>query len=89
MFAPAVRTVMKYVIDRIVDGTVTLLPLDTNGEGVSVASDRLYPDAAEGDVTLETDGGFVFLADETAARKSAVESRFKRLAKRRSDKKGV
>ncbi len=77
---------MKYVIDRIVDGVATLLTLDENEESVNVTADKLYLDAAEGDVVEETDGGFVLLADETETRKNAVESRFKRLAKRRRDK---
>ena len=86
IFAPAARTVMKYVIDRIVDGVATLLTLDEKEESISAQADRLYLNAKEGDIVEETDGGFVFLADETAARRNALESRFKRLAKRRSDR---
>ena len=78
---------MKYVIDRIIDCVATLLTLGEGEESINVMAEQLYTGAAEGDVVEETDSGFVFLADETEKRKNAVESRFKRLAKRRSDKK--
>ncbi len=79
---------MKYVIDRIVDGVATLLTFDEKEESISTQADRLYLNAKEGDIVEETDGGFVFLADETEARKNALESRFRKLSKRRSDIKG-
>ena len=78
--------VMKYVIDRIVDGTVVLLTLDEPEESLSVSLDNLYPEAAEGDIVEMTDNGFALRADETEKRKKSVESRFNRLAKRRSDR---
>lgn len=80
------RTVMKYVIDRIVDGVATLLTLDEKEESVTFALDKLYDGAAEGDVVESDDTGFVLLADETEARKSSVKSKFNRLAKRRCDR---
>ena len=88
LVVPAARTVMKYVIDRIADGVATLLTLDEKEESVSTQADKLYQGAAEGDVVEGEDGVYILLADETETRKNAVESRFKRLAKRRSDIKG-